>query len=354
MAALAEVEEFAPVADRAAVAVDDERTDAHGVVAVEQILHDIRCADRKGGAQLGQAAIEFGHADARFFSHEELDAGKGEIIVHHRIELVAAQVRLEHLDLVDDLGGEVGLGIDRLDVGAPGLPEGMGDAKGDIQTPAVDAVARIAVPVGVHPAPCGRKDVLPRARDDAIFILAQLGQLDNIGPARITEGGVAGRFCPRGDGEPVAVGRGLAVGDEILKGEAVDAHVVKNPVEDDAHTAAVDLADELEHHPVSGRPLPGGGIDGILAGDDRPVPGGIGPKVGIDVVIGGPVIFVQRGGGENRIEVEGGDAQFLKIIKFFQDAGEVAAVAPPLDIEPDVAAGGLFPGLQLVPVGAPG
>jgi len=336
------------------VAVDDERADAHGVVAVEQVLHHKRGPCRKGRAQLRQPVVEFGHADARFFCNEKFDAGEGEIVVHHCVELVPFQVGLEHLNPVDDLRSEIGLGIDRLDMGAPGSPEGVGDTKSDIEPPAVDAVGRIAVPVRIHPAPRGGKNVLARTRDDAVLILAQLRQLGDIGPARITEGGVTGRFCPRGDGEPVAVGRGLAMGDEILKGEAVDAHVIKDPVEDDAHAAAVHLADELEHQPVGRSPLPGSGIDGVLAGDDGPVPGGIGPEVGIDVVIGGAVVFVQRGGGENRIEVEGGDAQFLQIVQFFNDAGEVAAVAPPLDIEPDVAAGGLFPGLEFVPVGAPG
>lgn len=93
---------------------------------------------------------------------------------------------------------------------------------------------------------------------------------------------------------------------------------------------------------------------GRLGGDELPVALRVGAEMRIDVVISRPIVFVRRRRIENWVEVDGFDAQINQIVETVDDALQIAAVAPPLDVEPDVAAVALLIGLAFVPAGRPG
>ena len=72
------------------------------------------------------------------------------------------------------------------------------------------------------------------------------------------------------------------------------------------------------------------------------------------MMIGATVIFMVRGRFKYRIQIECTDAEFLQVVEFFDDALQIAPVAAPLDVIPDVPAVFVLPGLHFVPVGCPG
>ena len=79
------------------------------------------------------------------------------------------------------------------------------------------------------------------------------------------------------------------------------AGMVEHPVEDHAHP----------------RPL------GVVA---QPEQRRVAAKLRIDAPIILGIVFMHAGGGENRVQIEGGDAELLQVGKFFADAVEIAAV----------------------------
>ncbi len=87
---------------------------------------------------------------------------------------------MQHLEY---FGHQVGLRVDLARVLTPVLPEGMGDAIGDIESPTINTVARIAIAIGIHPALGGGEDVFLRSTDKTLFILTQFGQFVAVEPA---------------------------------------------------------------------------------------------------------------------------------------------------------------------------
>ncbi len=101
--------------------------------------------------------------------------------------------------------------------------------------------------------------------------------------------------------EPVAIRRGGPVLEDVVERPEPAPGVVEDAVEDDPHPAVVGRVEQL--------------AQGIVATEQR---------IDRQVVVG--VIAVVRGRGEDRVEVERGDAEILEIAEVLGDPAEVAAL----------------------------
>ena len=99
--------------------------------------------------------------------------------------------------------------------------------------------------------------------------------------------------------EPVDVGRVGPVLEDVVEGEEAPPDVVEDAVEDHAHPAGVGRVEEL--------------AEGGVAAEER-----------VDPVVVPGVVAVVRGGGEDRVEVEGVHAEVLQVVELLGDAEEVA------------------------------
>ena len=130
--------------------------------------------------------------------------------------------------------------------------------------------------------------------------------------------------------------------------------MVENPIDDDAHLPAVGFADEFQEQPVGCTPAPSGRIGGIFGGEQSGIAGGIRTEMTVDMMVSRRAIFVERRGVEDRIEVQGIDAQIFQVIESVENALKVASVAAELGVVVEVFSAGLLPRLECVPVGSPG
>ena len=130
--------------------------------------------------------------------------------------------------------------------------------------------------------------------------------------------------------------------------------MVENPIDDDAHLPAVGFADEFQEQPVGRTPAPGGRIGGIFGREQGGIAGGIRTEMTVDVMVSRRAIFVERRGVEDRIEIQGIDAQIFQVIEPVENALEIASVSAELGVVVEVFSAGLLPRLECVPVGSPG
>ena len=319
-------------------------------MAAEQVLHHRCHAAWVGFAQRLELLVELCGGNALLVAEEELVAGEGEVVVHHRVELVALQVGHVEGHVADVLGHQVGLWVDRLDQRAPALPEAVRQPRRHVQPPAVDAAAHVAL--RRHPAARHCVHVGQRTLGQGAGFLAQFGQAGVAAPGLVLK--ALRVVAPRRDLEPASKARLALVLYQVQKRPVAHAHMVEHAVEDDAHAARMRLGNQLEHQPVGAGPDPGGGVVGHLQRHQRAVARRVGAKVGVYVVQRGGVVLVVRWRVEHRVQVQRVHAQLLQVRQALQDAGNVAAVAPVGQVVLQRLAAGALPGLQCVPVAGPG
>ena len=81
----------------------------------------------------------------------------------------------------------------------------MGNTKRDVQAPPVNAVGRIAIAVGIHPAPRRGENVVPRTSHDPLLILPEFRQRFVPEPAFVIELRAFFLIAPGIDREPIGV-----------------------------------------------------------------------------------------------------------------------------------------------------
>ena len=232
----------------------------------------------------------------------EAEDRRPERVVHQRVEAVAAEPVGR---LVPDLSDEVGVGTDGPATTAELAPESrVVDLGRDVEPPAVRAEP--------EPVLGGREEVLAdRRRLDG-----ELRQGRQAPPGRVAESTVAARIRPpvrvrielpfagedvRVEVEPLPVRRGEPVLDDVMERPEAAAAVVEHAVEDDPHPPAVSLGEEL--------------AEGLVPAEER---------VDRAVVVG--VVAMVGGRGEDRREVEGGDAKLGEVRQSLGDTEQVAAL----------------------------
>ena len=126
------------------------------------------------------------------------------------------------------------------------------------------------------------------------------------------------------------------------------------------------LIDQIQEKAVGGGPAPGGRIAGVLGGPDLPILFRIGPEIVVDMVEHAGIVLMQRSRFEQRIEINRGNAEVLKVIQAVDHPLQVASIAAQAGhcvkirfaglspVEMLVPVDSLFPGLQLIPVAGPG
>ena len=140
---------------------------------------------------------------------------------------------------------------------------------------------------------------------------------------------------------PVAVAGLVLVFHQIPEGEKVAPRVVEHAVEDHAHPALVRFGKHLQEHLVRRRPLPRRGVASDLLFHDREVALRVGAEVRIDVMVGVPIVLVERTGVKQRIEINRVHPEVGDVVEFVEHALQVAAEAPvehavPEKIRPDL------------------
>ncbi|MNS97004.1 hypothetical protein D3C72_1313260 [compost metagenome] len=191
--------------------------------------------------------------------------------------------------VLPDLAHDVGLGVDRADLLAPGAPEVVGsDLVGHIEAPAVDAL--------LGPVLGDLEQVL---LDFLVLGGLELGQGAEAPPGVVVGLGVVHhRVVP--DGVVVPVLGGLAVLLGVLEPDVVVAGVVEHAVDDHLDAVLVKLADQALEL-------------------------GVGAEARIDLHVVGRVVLVVRAGLEERVEVDRVDAHRLQVGDLLAHAGEVTA-----------------------------
>ncbi|MFM1943616.1 MAG: hypothetical protein RI897_2598 [Verrucomicrobiota bacterium] len=264
---------------------------------------------------------------------QELVDGVAEAIIHDTIEGlvepgpgIAKCIGLEILP--PDFAGDEGIGVDGFDPLTELDPEAHGDFGGDVEAPAIDTVLGVAVIVGVHPALDDGMEVLADIGVERGFCAVEFGEVLDADPALVVEFvlGCIG-VVPLFDDEPICEAAGGALLPGFLESPEGDADVIEDAVDDDTHIALVDFADELEEEFVGGGPFPGGRVGGVFAIEELDVAFGVGAEVSVDVMVAGGAVFVERGGIEDRVEVEGIDAEVFEVIELIDDALDIASVA---------------------------
>ena len=161
------------------------------------------------------------------------------------------------------LGDGDGLRVDLENQCIPLAPEFVRDLFRHIEPPAVDAVARIAITIRVHPALGRMENVLlrPGVEIVAVRVITEFGQGEKSGPTRDAQFiPTRLRIVERLNGEPVGVGRLLAIDPDIAEREEVAPGMVEDAIDHHLDPAVVRLSDQLEEQLVRSRPLPRGGI----------------------------------------------------------------------------------------------
>ena len=339
---------------------------------------ELRARDGRGL----QNAIGIGPGPLQLGVVEPREDRVRERIVHLRIEDVRVS---QALGLAPDLGDRNRLGVDAAHVLAPRLPEAVPHLTGNIEAPAIDAVARIAIAIGIHPSPGHIKDVLLRAGVEVPLLhrlvpvapfaenLPELREIAVLSlPARpALKLAVAAKLSD----EPGRVRRRLAALLEISEGPVLKAHVVPHAIEHDAQLARLRGGQELIHEVAIGlRPCPRRGIlrlalrRAVVARVDRLARRRRVAQRLVDVAEVAGVVLVQASGLKDRVEIDRGDAKVRELAHLLLHALQIAAVAPVEDDFVQITTAALarvgvhraafLPRLQLarqhlVPVGGP-
>ncbi len=304
-------------AQRAFVLADRPQR-ARGVVAVEQVHLRLRHFPRVDVVHVVDAGGQVARIErdqcvaARFVLRaqrvgaKETERQPAEDVVHHGVEAVAAQPLAR---LVPDFADDVGIGVALFHRGAERLPEGdVVDLLRHVEPPAVDAkvdpetrhVEQIFAHTGIGDVELGqRRDVPP-----GVVVMRILGVV------------FVGAQRPAMHLEPVNVRRVAAAFQNVMKGPEAAAGVVE---------------DAIQHHVHAAR----------VCGVEQFAQRGIATQQRIDLHVVEGVIAVVGGRGKDRVQVDGVDAQRLKIIEAIHDAEQVAALkalllrrcAPRLELE---------------------
>ena len=189
-----------------------------------------------------------------------------------------------------DLADDVRLGVGRVDRPAELGPErAVVDLVGHVEPPAVGAeVDPVAADV-------------PEELADGRGVGVELGQGVQAPPGVVARGLVVviGVHRPAVDGEPVEVGRVLAVLQDVVELEESPARVVEHAVEDDLDPPGVGPVDQPAERRVAAEHR----VDPVVI-------------VGVVAVVGGRL--------EDRREVDRVDAEVGQVVEVFQDAEQVA------------------------------
>ena len=254
--------------------------------------------------------------------------GKG-VIIHGGVEFRALKITGS---LSPDLGGGIGVGVDGFHQLIPLLPKTVPDLFGHIQSPAVDPVGRVAVAVGIHPAAGDGKNICFHFRVQvfaSLFVrhLCKLRQtFDTVPTGPIELLAILGtRIGPGKDGVPVLVFRFLLLFPDIGKGKKSRGGVVKDSVNDHPHSLFAGFFHQLQKLFIGSRPSPAGGVGGRVF-EQLQIGSRIRTKEGIHVVKNQGIVFVQGWGGEDRIEIQGGDPQVFQVVQLVDDSLEIPAV----------------------------
>ena len=337
---------------RPAGGIDDHRRQPVGVVGIDKVEHRVAHRRRMVLQAVGKLLRRLPCSE-RGVDEIALRGKREAVVVHRGVEGSLVE---EPAGFVPFLGHGVGLWVDRLHERVPVAPEGHGHLAGHVEPPAVDAVFRVAVAVGIHPPAGDVEHVGLRAGVEVFLrgVVGELGQRVHAPPALVLElvrrrGGVVVLL----DRVPLLIGRGLLLLAKIPEGEEVAAGVVEYAVEHHPHAPGVGLLEELEEQPVGAGPLPRRGI-ARLPLHRREVAGGIGAEVRIDVMKGTAVVLVERAGVEHGVEIDRRHAEVLKVVESVDDALDVAAVAAVEDsVLEEVRADLLFPESAGIPVAGP-
>ncbi len=233
-----------------------------------------------------QAHEALGHLPGDAPAPEKAQAQLGELVVHHRVELVPLEPAL---GLPGDLANQVCFGVGGLHHLAELLPEGVVvDLERDVQPPAVDPL--------VDPV---ASDLHDKTADLGVAGV-ELGQGRQVVPAVIR--GVA---CVGAQGKvphipPVHIWGSGAQFQQVVELEETAAGVVEDTIQHDAHPPPVGLIQQGVERPVSAQD----GIDPVIV-------------VGVIAVVGG--------GLEDGVKVDGGEPEVLEIVEALGYAEQVAA-----------------------------
>ena len=219
-------------------------------------------------------------------SRHPAQSAPGDPVVHHPIKVLAAKPLAR---LTPDLTDDPGLGVGPAHLPPEGLPEARLDLIGNIEAPSIDPP--------LDPVATDRQQM----RLNLGMGVVELRQ------GRVAPPGVVTAELPRRriglqrpvlGNEPVAVGRGLAVLQQVMKRPEAAATVVEDPIEQQPHPPAFELRQER--------------LKGRLAAQQR---------IDLEVVVG--VVAVIGGRAEDRIEIEAAHPQALEVIEPVQHAPEI-------------------------------
>ena len=130
---------------------------AVGVMAVHQVHHGVSAFRGVRQAQFSQRAVQRGGRDLVGAIDDPVHQRLCEFVIHDGIECFAVQPLVRALP---NFTGDVRIRIDAPNVLAPLVPERKWNFVGNIKTPSINAIARIAIPIRVHPAPSDFKEML--------------------------------------------------------------------------------------------------------------------------------------------------------------------------------------------------
>ena len=156
---------------------------------------------------------------------DPLNSWLAEFIVHHRVKRFSIKPRV---GARPNFAGDVSVGIYLLHELTPLMPKCHRNFIGNIKSPAVNAVAWVAVSVGIHPALGDFKNVLARAftGDAVLVILAESWQFAVAKPTLVFKG------LPTFYVEPIRITTGLAIFLYIQKSRMPSSHVIEHAVND--------------------------------------------------------------------------------------------------------------------------
>ncbi len=173
-------------------------------------------------------------------------------VIHHGIENIAFQpeASVEHFVVLPvlppDLANQISLRVNPTYELSKVTPEGFFDHFGDIQAPTVYAVGRVAVAVGIHPAPHGAENIFAWSAHNPVFVFAKLGKLFDTVPTFVVKFVFrCGGIIPTFDAEPGCKLRILLVLLDVLKGPKIQADMIKYTVYDDLYSATVAFLNQL-------------------------------------------------------------------------------------------------------------
>ena len=221
-------------------------------------------------------------------------------------------------------------GIDRSAKRGPLLPEHVRQFTRQVDAPAVDAIFGIPVPVRIHPAPGGGKDVLTRTRCKPECVLSQLRECVDAPHPLVTKLGIIRRLglVPLLHGEPAPVRGALLLLEKIPERPEIGPDMRKLRHHQHFHSPAMRLGDEIDEAAVCRGHVPGQRVMGDFPVQKGRVDRGEGTEMPVDVMEGAGIELVRRPGLEHGQKHDSFHAQVLQIIQALDHPVEVTAVLP--------------------------